>query len=160
MGIFMKEGNPALGKTYRVVFLEEGQEKKITSELENADGLHFWFHNEDGLFLVRQENVVSMVPIEKEEIIEEEDRESSILPPLIPITGAEFRSSGALWFVNTILHLFGLAITWDPNTDELEAVRTIFRGFGGDINTWGYQRLSTYLRDNIDELLNEAYEED
>lgn len=27
------------------------------------------------------------------------------------ISGSEFRESGALWFVNSILHLFGMAIT-------------------------------------------------
>ena len=38
------------------------------------------------------------------------------------ITGKEFRESGALWFVNSIVHLFGMAITWNPDTDEIERV--------------------------------------
>ena len=49
------------------------------------------------------------------------------------ISGKEFRESGALWFVNTILHLFGMAITWNPDTDELKASVVRFRGF--DVNS-------------------------
>lgn len=65
------------------------------------------------------------------------------------ITGKEFRESGALWFVNSILHLFGMAIMWDPDTDELKASIVRFRGFDSKINDNGYKKLSSYLKDNI-----------
>lgn len=68
------------------------------------------------------------------------------------ITGKEFRESGALWFVNSILHLFGMAITWNPETDEIKPAIVKFRGFDADINDDGYKKLSNYLKDNIDEL--------
>ena len=68
------------------------------------------------------------------------------------ITGKEFRESGALWFVNSILHLFGMAITWNPDTDELKASIVRFRGFTEKINDNGYKNLSNYLKDNIDEI--------
>ena len=68
------------------------------------------------------------------------------------ITGRTFRESGALWFVNSILHLFGMAITWNPETDELKAALVKFRGFDGDTNDKGYKNLSNYLKDNINEL--------
>ena len=68
------------------------------------------------------------------------------------ITGKEFRESGALWFVNSILHLFGMAITWSPETDELKASIVRFRGFNEGNNDLGYKRLSNYLKDNIDEI--------
>lgn len=65
------------------------------------------------------------------------------------ITGKEFRESGALWFVNNILHLFGMAITWNPDTDELKASIVRFRGFDLKSNDDGYKKLSSYLKDNI-----------
>lgn len=68
------------------------------------------------------------------------------------ISGKEFRDSGALWFVNSILHLFGMAITWNPETDELKGSIVKFRGFSPDINDKGYKNLSNYLKDNINEL--------
>ena len=68
------------------------------------------------------------------------------------ITGKEFRESGALWFVNSILHLFGMAITWNPDTDELKASIVRFRGFNEDCNDSGYKKLSNYLKDNIVEI--------
>ena len=68
------------------------------------------------------------------------------------ITGKEFRESGALWFVNSILHLFGMAITWNPDTDELKASIVRFRGFNEECNDLGYKKLSNYLKDNINEI--------
>lgn len=64
----------------------------------------------------------------------------------------EFRDSGALWFINTILHLFGMAISWNPDTDELKPVIVKFRGFTPELNDIGYKRLSNYLKDNIIEI--------
>lgn len=69
-----------------------------------------------------------------------------------PITGKEFRESGALWFVNQVLHLFGMAISWNPDTDELKANIVRYRGFAQVCNDIGYKNLSNYLKDNINEL--------
>ena len=68
------------------------------------------------------------------------------------ITGKEFRDSGALWFINSILHLFGLAITWNPDTDELRAAIVKYRGFSEACNDEGYEKLSRYLGSNIEGL--------
>ena len=72
------------------------------------------------------------------------------------ITGKEFRESGALWFVNSILHLFGMAITWNPDNDELKASIVRFRGFKEEINDVGYQKLSSYLKDNMEDIEREC----
>lgn len=72
------------------------------------------------------------------------------------ISGKEFRESGALWFVNTILHLFGMAITWNPDTDELKASVVRFRGFDVNSNDNGYRKLSRYLEENIGELVKDC----
>lgn len=72
----------------------------------------------------------------------------------------EFRSSGMLWFINTILHAFGWAIVLDVD-DNGEAVgcspaRTRFRGFDVETNTNGYIALSEYLQKNINDIAEEA----
>ena len=53
---------------------------------------------------------------------------------------------------NSILHLFGMAITWNPDTDELKASIVRFRGFNEECNDLGYKKLSNYLKDNINEI--------
>ncbi len=72
------------------------------------------------------------------------------------ITGKEFRESGALWFINSILHLFGMAIVWYPETDEIKPAIVKFRGFSEDCNDRGYKNLSSYLKDNIEEIEKEC----
>lgn len=72
---------------------------------------------------------------------------------------AEFRNSGLLWFINNILHLFGWAIvvTFDSENGDIVNVyptRVKFRGFTEDINTEGYAKVSNYLKENIDDLLD------
>lgn len=73
-----------------------------------------------------------------------------------PISGKEFRESGMLWLVNSILHLFGMAITYDPETDKLEAAIVKYRGFSEDCNDKGYKNVTSYMKDNILELLKDC----
>lgn len=76
-------------------------------------------------------------------------------------TWEEFRDSKLLWFVNTILHTFGWAITVDIDNDKIVDVypaRVKFRGFSEKINTEGYIGLSEYMKENCEELLKEAME--
>jgi len=73
-------------------------------------------------------------------------------------TAKEFRETGLLWFINTTLHLFGWALCWNPDTDELFPARCKFRGFQQENNDKGYQMVSEYLKNNIDEILKETYE--
>lgn len=68
------------------------------------------------------------------------------------ITVQELRESGLLWFINTILHAFGIAITVNTETGELKAAIVKFRGFNPDTNDLGYLRLTEYMRDNAAEL--------
>lgn len=72
----------------------------------------------------------------------------------------EFRTSGMLWFVNMILHTFGWALVM--NVDDNDNVvgcypaRVKFRGFNVNSNTKGYIAVSEYLKNNIDDILEEA----
>jgi len=72
----------------------------------------------------------------------------------------EFRNSGMLWFVNMILHTFGWALV--VSVDDNDNVTSCFparvkcRGFSVNSNTKGYVAVSEYLKNNIDDILEEA----
>lgn len=74
----------------------------------------------------------------------------------------EFRGSGLLWFINSILHVFGWAIVIDVQnsvvTDAYPA-RVKFRGFSEDVQSDGYRKVSNYLEENISEIAKEARED-
>lgn len=73
-------------------------------------------------------------------------------------TWEEFRNNKLLWFINTILHLFGWAIVCDVEDDKVVEVypaRVKFRGFDEKSNTEGYLKLTEYLVNNSKELLDE-----
>ena len=75
----------------------------------------------------------------------------------------EFRKSGLLWFINTILHAFGWAICVEVDEKtgyikEAFPARVKFRGFSEQRNTEGYIQLSEYLKRNIDDIAKEAKE--
>lgn len=73
----------------------------------------------------------------------------------------EFRNTGLLWFINSILHLFGWAICYEYDNGKLlrcYPARVRFRGFDEKSNSEGYVKVSEYLRDNIDNLTEEAKE--
>lgn len=75
-------------------------------------------------------------------------------------TWGEFRDSGLLWFINTILHVFGWSIVVEQS-DSKEIVdaypaRVKFRGFSEESTTRGYRNVSKYLKENIDEIQKEA----
>ena len=73
----------------------------------------------------------------------------------------EFRTTGLLWFINTILHLFGYAICCEVEKGKVIDVypaRVNFRGFSETHNTKGYQEVSEYLKNNIKTLTKESYE--
>lgn len=78
-------------------------------------------------------------------------------------TWEEFRSSGLLWFINTILHMFGWAIVieieeYDDIIDVYPA-RVKFRGYSEASNSVGYAKVHKFLKENIDDIYNETKEE-
>lgn len=71
----------------------------------------------------------------------------------------EFKNCGLLWFINTILHTFGWAICIELDEDQSVSVypaRVKFRGFSEDSQTNGYIKLSEYMKENANILLEEA----
>lgn len=77
-------------------------------------------------------------------------------------TWEEFREIKLLWFINSILHMFGWAICVDVDDNGRVTgsypARVKFRGFSEEINTEGYIKVTEYLKENVDELLKEAKE--
>ena len=77
------------------------------------------------------------------------------------ISWKEFKNSGMLWWINMILHTFGLAIVYDMEDGEIKDVypaRVKYRGFGEKNNTDGYIKVSEYINKNFKELLSESKE--
>ena len=73
----------------------------------------------------------------------------------------EFRGTGLLWMMNSILHLFGWAIVYeveDGGVQKVYPARVKYRGFDEKSNTEGYIKVSEYLCGNIGELSKEAHE--
>ena len=79
----------------------------------------------------------------------------------------EFRKTGLLWFINSILHMFGWAIVLEFNDgagtfdDDLELksvypARVKYRGFSETNNTEGYIKVTEFLQENVEDLLKEA----
>lgn len=77
-------------------------------------------------------------------------------------TWEEFREIGLLWWINTMLHMFGWALCYEfngeGNVERVYPARTKFRGFDGKAVDAGYKKVTRYLKENIDELLEEASE--
>ena len=71
----------------------------------------------------------------------------------------QFQKSGLLWFINTILHVVGWAIVWEVEKNYIinaYPARVTFRGFSEESNTNGYIKLSQYMKENSDTLLEES----
>ena len=79
-------------------------------------------------------------------------------------TWAEFRDTKLLWWVNRSLHIFGWAICMEVDDDSniigAFPARVKFRGFSEDIEERNFITLSEYKRDNADEFVKEAKDED
>lgn len=73
-------------------------------------------------------------------------------------TWKEFKDSGLLWWVNSILHTFGWAIVFNMEDGEIKEAypaRVNFRGFDEKINDDGYMKITKYMQENSGELLDE-----
>ena len=72
---------------------------------------------------------------------------------------SEFRSTGLVLIVNQILHIFGWALVFEIEKDEIKKVypaRVKFRGFDNKSTDEAYKKLSKYMLDNAKELNDEA----
>ena len=73
----------------------------------------------------------------------------------------EFKKIGLLWYVNRLLHLFGWVLVFEYIDDDKVVcypARTKFRGFDGESESKGFINLTSYLKGNINVLMEEAKE--
>jgi hypothetical protein len=81
----------------------------------------------------------------------------------------EFRQTGLFWWINSLLHVFGWAIVmegdYDKETNILNNIKNVyparvkFRGFDEKSNDEGYKKISQYMKENAEKLLQEVNEE-
>ena len=72
---------------------------------------------------------------------------------------SEFRDTGLVLIINQILHIFGWALVFDIENDEIKNVypaRVKFRGFDNQSTEEAYRKLSKYMLKNARELNDEA----
>lgn len=88
-----------------------------------------------------------------------QDKDKEDAPMIVEKSWEEFRDSGMLWWINMILHTFGWAITVEMEDGKVINVypaRVKFRGFREKNNTEGYIKVSQYMKENVNDLLEEA----
>lgn len=77
-----------------------------------------------------------------------------------PKTWQDFRDCGLFWWVNRSLHLFGWAIVFEVDASgaiiKVFPARCKFRGFAQEIESEEFVKLHKYIRDNAEDLLDEA----
>jgi hypothetical protein len=67
--------------------------------------------------------------------------------------------TGLLWWINVILHTFGWVIVVNIEDGKIVNVypaRVKYRGFEGEYNTKGYIKVSQFMKDNVDKLLEKV----
>lgn len=80
-------------------------------------------------------------------------------------TWEEFRETGLLLIINQILHIFGWAIVYEINLETKEVknvypARVKFRGFDNNSTSHAYQKVSTWMKNNSNELYDETFEKE
>ncbi len=74
-------------------------------------------------------------------------------------TWREFQAHGLLWFVNTMLHVFGWAIVIEKNEFnnivDVYPARVKFRGFNEETITKHSKSLTEYMATHAHKLLND-----
>jgi len=84
-------------------------------------------------------------------------------PMITRKTWEEFRAIGMLWWINTILHMFGWAIVVNVEKEtgkisDVYPARVRFRGFSEKDLSEGYRKVTDFLKENILTLSEEANE--
>lgn len=70
-----------------------------------------------------------------------------------------FRESGLLFYVNMILHVFGWSIVVEIDNDNKVTscfpARVKYRGFSDDVQDRGYKKITNYMKNNINSLMDD-----
>lgn len=72
----------------------------------------------------------------------------------------EFQKSGMLWWINRIIHTFGMVIVFveedDGTISDVYPARCKFRGFNTKTEEEGFTNISKYMKDNAERLDQEV----
>ena len=71
----------------------------------------------------------------------------------------EFRAAGLLWFINSILHVFGWAIVMTVENGVIInafPARVEYRGFSEKDSSDGYLKVARYMKENAEAIEQEA----
>jgi hypothetical protein len=71
----------------------------------------------------------------------------------------EFHKTGLFWLINSILHVFGWAIVYEIEEDQIKRVypaRVKYRGFSPEVQEQAHKMIADYLSENIVELKEET----
>ncbi len=75
----------------------------------------------------------------------------------------DFRSAGLLWFINSSLHLFGVALVFEGDKEghitSVYPARTNVRGFTEGANNRGFKRMSQFMKDEADRIIDDCCKE-
>jgi len=77
-------------------------------------------------------------------------------------TWEEFIDTGLLLYLNQLLHIFGWVIVYNTHDDGSISVypaRTRNRGFSNESVTNSYSKITKYLSENIEELVEDMNDE-
>ena len=83
------------------------------------------------------------------------------MPALERKTWDEFQDAGLVWWINRILHMFGWAIVLSVDGDkvvEAYPARCKYRGFPSDIEEDGFEKLTTHLAENVNQLKFDVFD--
>lgn len=78
-------------------------------------------------------------------------------------TWDEFLDTGLLLYINQILHVFGWVIAYnklDDGSINVFPARTSYRGFSEASITKSYGKITQYLNDNIETLIDDVTDDE
>lgn len=101
---------------------------------------------------------------EEAEKAEDTTDDESVLDEWRPVEKSwdEFRNTGLVQITNQFLHIFGWALTYTKDGDELRVfpARVRYRGFDEGSQTRAYEKLQKYMIENAETLYKESDYED
>lgn len=155
---------------YDDVFKDVDMDKLLTNTIKPIDTVPLHHHNQPDFILPSESHSIrerirkysnGIMKDLKEDTIE--DTTDNIGTSMVKKSNwDDFRNTGLLWFINTILHAFGWAIVVEVEDGCVVNAfpsRVKFRGFPEDSNTNGYRKVAKYMKENGETILTEMGED-
>lgn len=143
---------------------KDGYEKKYKTAVTNAclQVNPVWFPNDEQteeIIKLTYKILEDMNNFENDENMKPTD-DTSVSDEWLPVEKSwdEFRNTGLVQITNQFLHIFGWALTYAKDGDELRVfpARVRYRGFDVGSQTRAYEKLQKYMIENAETLYNES----